>query len=111
MNLINPASASFQMKFVAGELEGLRKVLEYLWDGEQEAFNALLWCKSNYKEWPQMIMYCKRNRIKGKKLVELMQNESPDGGGYHLGWEFIHSRMQGIKSEVVGIKGDELLGN
>ena len=97
------------MKFVTGELQGLRKVIEFLWDGEQEAFNAILWCKSNYKTWPEMLMYCKRNNLKGKNLVEVMANESPDGKGYHLGWEFIHSRMQGITREVIGIKANELL--
>ena len=109
MNNMNLDPKTMQMKFVTGELQGLRKVIEYLWDGEQEAFNALLFMKSNYKRWPDMVRFLKANNIKGKKLVELMQNESPDGGGYHMGCSKIISMMDGIKFNTRMIKGDELL--
>lgn len=98
-----------QMRYVAGELLGLRQVISYLWDGNQEAFNILYFVKNNYKEWPAMIKWMKQNDLKGKKLVELFQNESPDGGGYHLGATFILSRIKGFKHGTIGIKGDELL--
>lgn len=95
---------TLQLKYAVGELAGLRKVIEWLWDGNIEAFNALLWCKSNYKEWPDMIMYCKKQNLRGSKLVEVMRNASPDGGGYHMGWEYINSRMKGNKHNIIGIK-------
>lgn len=98
-----------QMKFVAGELQGLRQVISYLWDGNQEAFSILYFLKSNYKEWPAMIKWLKDNNLKGQRLVEMFQNESPDGGGYHMGATFILSRLKGFKHGTVGIKGDELL--
>lgn len=98
------------LKFVQGELEGLRKVIEYLWDGNNEAFAALLFLKSNYKEWPAMIKWLKDNNLKGKRLVEFFQNESPDGGGYHMGATIILSRLKGHKARVENIKIDELIG-
>jgi hypothetical protein len=104
-----PDPKTLQMRYVTGELKGLRKVIEYLWDGEQEAFNALFFMKSNYKQWPDMLRWLAHNRIKGEKLVELMQNESPDGGGYHLGCSKIISMMEGIRFNTRMIKGDELL--
>ncbi len=107
--IMNENPKTLQMKFVTGELQGLREVLSYLWDGEQEAFNALLFIKSNYKQWPDMIKWLKDNRIKGKKLVELMQNESPDGKGYHLGATKIISMMEGLKFRERMIKANELM--
>lgn len=100
-----------QMRFVAGELEGLRKVIEYLWAGNQEAFNALYFIKSNYKQWPQMITWLKDNQLRGQALADMFKNESPDGGGYHMGATYILSRLKGMKHGTVGIKADELLGN
>ena len=98
-----------QMKYVAGELQGLRAVIEWLWAGEQEAFNILYFCKTSYKEWPQMFVWMKRNNKRGKSLIELFQNESPDGGGYHMGAMYILSRINGHKREVVNVKVDQLL--
>jgi len=89
-------------------LRGLRKVLDYLYDGEQEAFNIMFFIKSNYKEWAKMIIWLKRNNIKGKKMIELFQNESKDGGGYHMGATYILSRIKGHRHEVVPIKVNEL---
>ena len=99
-----------QMKFVTGELQGLRNVIAYLWDGEPKAFSALVFIKGNYKEWPDMIRWLKANKLRGKRLVEFMQNESPDdGGGYHLGATKIISAMEGMRYGTRIIKGDELL--
>lgn len=109
MNPLNSDPKNLQMRYVTGELQGLRNVIEHLWDGEPEAFNALFFLKSNYKEWPDMIRWLKHNRLKGKKLAELFQNESSDGGGYHMGATYILSRMKGYKHEIVGVKVDELL--
>jgi len=98
-----------QMKFVAGELAGLRKVIEHLWDGDNEAFGALLFIKSNYKEWPDMMRWLKTNKLVGPKLVQFFKNESPDGGGFHMGATFILSRLKGRKFNTEGVKIDELL--
>lgn len=93
---------------IANELQGLRKVIEYLWAGEPAAFNVLYFIKENYKEWAAIIKWLKDNNIRGKKLVELFQNESSDGGGYHMGVTYILSRIKGHKNTVVGVKLDEL---
>jgi hypothetical protein len=90
-------------------LEGLKKIITYLYDGEQEAFNILYFIKANYKDWPLIIKWLKDNKLKGKKLVEAFQNESPDGGGYHMGVTLILSRIKGMKHRTEGIKVDELL--
>ena len=100
---------TLQLKYAVGELQGLRQVISYLWDGNQEAFNILFFVKSNYKQWNEIVLWLKRNKIKGDKLVELFQNESPDGGGYHMGATYILSRIKGHKHEIVGIKVNELL--
>ena len=114
MQKVNPSmprvlSKEGQMKYVVGELQGLRQIISFLWDGNQEAFNILLFIKSNYKEWPAMIRWMKANKLVGQKLVDMFKNESPDGGGYHMGAMFILSRLKGFKHEVVGVKIDELL--
>ena len=109
MNLMETNPDKLRLKFMAGEMQGMRKVLEYLVDGNQEAFNAILWCKSNYRDWAEMLQWCLANKLQGKRLVELMMNESPDGGGYHMGWEYIHARMNGSKFDILGIKMDELI--
>jgi len=110
MTIINPPNnfENVNMRYIAGELEGLKKVISYLYDGELEAFNIILFIKSNYKQWGAMLAYLKRNNIKGKKLVEMFQNESPDGGGYHMGTEFILSRLKGMKTGTTATKIDEL---
>ena len=98
-----------QMRYVAGELKGLREIISYLWDGNQEAFSALLFIKSNYKEWPAMIMWLKKNNLRGDKLSQLFKNESPDGGGYHMGATYILSRLKGMKYGTESINASELL--
>lgn len=106
-NIMN--SKEFQMKTVSGELEGLRKIFEWLADGDQEAANALIFMKSQYATWPKMVLWLKTSELRGKRLVEFFQNESPDGGGYHMGIEFLDSRIKGHKHNIAGIKVDELL--
>lgn len=91
------------------ELEGLKKVVEYLWDGNQEAFNALYFIKSNYKEWASILKWLKDNNLRGQRLADLFKNESPDGGGYHLGVTLILSRMKGHKNGTVSVKVNELI--
>lgn len=110
MNQIhNTDPKTLQMRYVTGELAGLRAVISYLYDGNQDAFNILYFIKSNYKAWPEIVRWLKTNKLKGKSLVELFQNESPDGGGYHLGVTHILSRIKGLQHGTVGIKQDELL--
>ena len=98
-----------QMRYVAGEVQGLRVIISYLWDGNQEAFNILYFLKSNYKEWPKMILWLRQNNLKGKALVDMFKNESPDGGGYHMGATYILSKLKGIKFGTTMVKVDELL--
>jgi len=109
MNQINKKSKELQMRYVTGELKGLRKVLTFLWDGEQEAFNILYFIKSNYKEWPDMINWLKRNNLKGKALVQMFQNESPDGGGYHMGATYILNKLKGNVFQTDSVKIGDLL--
>ncbi len=109
MTLMDTDPKAMQMRFCVGELQGLRAVISYLWDGEQEAFNIVYFLKSNYKEWPAMIRWLKNNQLKGQRLVQMFQNESVDGGGMHLGATYILSRLKGHKHHQVGIKINELL--
>ena len=92
------------------EINGLRKVIEYLWDGNQEAFNALYFIKANYKEWQGIIKWLKDNNLRGQALADMFKNESPDGGGYHLGVTLILSRMKGQKTGTTHIKINDLIG-
>ena len=86
----------------------LKKILSYLMDGNRKAFFALYFIKANYKEWPAMIIWLKRNNIRGQKLVEFFENESKDGGGYHSGATKILSMIDGLKHRTRMVKGDEL---
>jgi|SaaInlStandDraft_2_1057019.scaffolds.fasta_scaffold185974_2 hypothetical protein len=109
MNQIINNKKEMQMKFVTGELQGLRKVISFLWDGEQEAFNIVYFLKSNYKEWPDMLNWLKRNNLKGKDLVQMFQNESPDGGGYHMGATYILNKLKGNRFQTDSVKIGDLL--
>ena len=109
MNPMNEDPKALQMRYVTGELQGLRHVISYLWDQNNEAFAAILFVKSNYTRWPEMIQWMKNNGLKGQTLVDFFKNESPDGGGYHMGATFILSRLKGHKTGTVGVKADELL--
>lgn len=109
MNQVMNNSPELQMKYVAGELEGLRNIIAYLYDGNQGAFNAMYFIKSNYKQWPEIIRWLKRNDMKGKRMVEFFQNESPDGSGFHMGVTKIISMLDGLKFQERGIKIGELL--
>lgn len=102
------SNEAFKMQALEKELRGLREVVTYLYDGNQEAFNAIYFIKSNYKEWDKILLWLKNNKLHGQKLVEFFQNESPDGGGYHLGVTLILSRIKGQKNFLQTIKLDEL---
>ena len=106
---MNQNPKAMQMAGVSGELEGLKKVISYLWDGNNEAFAAIYFLKSNYKEWPAMLTWLKRNKLTGQKLVEFFQNESSDGGGYHMGATKILSALKGLKFQTEAIKINELI--
>lgn len=98
------------MKFKAGELQGYRKVIEYLWDGEAGTMMPLLFIKNNYKRWDEIFVWMKDNKLIGKKLVEFFQNEGDGSGrGYHIGVLKILSRIDGKKNHVDNIKVDQLL--
>ncbi len=85
-----------------------RATLDFLYNGEPQTVKPLLMIKETYKEWPAIYNWLCRNKLTGKKLVEFFQNESPDGGGVHMGVTHILSRLKGHKHSEVGIKGDEL---
>lgn len=91
------------------EMIQVRRVFEYLADGNMEAGGALIFIKGNYKEWGAIFKWFKVNNIRGKALAELFKNESPDGGGYHMGVTHILSRMKGKKFSTETIKVNELL--
>lgn len=65
------------------EVNQLRKVLDYLYDGVPDTAMPLLQCR-NFKQEHEIYFWLYRNGIKGKKLVEFFQNESKteDGKGY-----------------------------
>jgi len=89
-------------------LIGLKKVMDYLYDGEQECFTIMYFIKQNYKQWQDILLWMYKNQLKGKKMIQMFQNESPDGGGYHMGVMHIVSRLDGMKHEIRNIKLDEL---
>lgn len=107
-NANNQDPNSLRMKYLEGELQGLRRVLAYLTDGNMQAFAVLMFIKENYKEWDAMLSWLKNNKLCGQKLVEFFQNESPDGGGYLLGCTKIISRMEGKKYHERNVKIDDL---
>jgi len=91
-------------------ISDLRKVFEYVANGNIEAGNILIYIKANYKEWEKMIIWLKRNNIRGQQLVDFFKNESDTtGGGYLLGSTLILSRIKGHKNTLVGVKIDELI--
>lgn len=89
-------------------VNNFRKTVEVLWDDTPMAVTPLLWIIENYKRWQDMLNWLVTNDIKGKKLVEFFQNESPDGGGYHCGCTHILSRMDGVKYEIKTVYANEL---
>jgi len=107
-NLNNISPDNMRLAVIDKELRGLRAVFEYLVGGEQEAFNAIYFIKTNYKEWDKILLWLKQNRLTGKKLVQFFQNESPDGGGYHMGVSLILNRIDGKQNFEDIIKIDRL---
>ena len=92
------------------QIQNLKRIFEYVADGNIEAANILIYIKSNYKEWGKMILWLKQNNIRGKNLVDFFKNESDEsGGGYFLGCTLILSRIKGHKNTLVGVKIDELI--
>lgn len=102
--LSNEAKAINEMK----ELEGFKSVLVYLTDGDPRCVFPLKWIFENYKEWREIFKWFKDNDIRGKRLLEFFQNESPDGGGFHGGITHALSRIKGHKFDYKMIKADQL---
>lgn len=98
-----------EVKIKLRRIVACRKLIEYLWAGDNEAFNALYFIIESYKQWEEMLVWLGRNKLTGKRLVEFFQNESVDGGGYHMGATHIISRLDGLKNTERIIKVDELL--
>lgn len=90
------------------QIAAVRAAFEWLSDGNMEAASALIFIKGNYKQWADIFTWLKVNRLRGQALADLFKNESPDGGGYHMGVTLILSRMKGHKHQIEGIKINEL---
>ena len=90
------------------KINKVRAAFEWLCDGNLEAAAALIFIKGNYKQWADIFAWLKVNRLRGQSLADLFKNESPDGGGYHLGVTLILSRMKGYKNNLQMVKVDEL---
>lgn len=90
------------------KIQAVRRVFEWLCDGNSDAANILIFIKGNYKQWADIFTWLKINKKRGLGIVELFQNESPDGGGYHMGVTYILSRIKGHKSQVESVKINEL---
>lgn len=90
------------------QIQRVRMAFEYLADGNGEAAAALIFIKGNYKQWADIMTWLKVNKLRGQSLADFFKNESPDGGGYHLGVQLILSRMKGHKNSTVAIKINEL---
>ena len=99
------------MLSIKGELihlDNMRKVLDYLYDGNQDAFSIMYYIKNNFKEWESMLLWLKTNDLRGQKLVDFFKHESPDNGGYIHGCMLILSRIKGNKNGVEAVKINEL---
>lgn len=85
------------MQSISEQLEQItriKRVFDYVADGNLEAGNILIYIKSTYKQWGQMILWLKANDIRGQKLVDFFKNESDStGGGYLLGCTLIINRI------------------
>jgi hypothetical protein len=90
------------------QINAVRAAFEWLADGNKEAAAALIFIKGNYKQSADIMTWLKVNRIRGQALADLFKNESPDGGGYHMGVTYILSRMKGYKNSLETVKIDEL---
>ena len=108
MTIIDTKPDNLKLRYVQNELRGLRKVFEHVCAGDEKAAHILIYLKSNYKEWDKMVLWLKQNNLRGKKLVEFFQNESPDGGGYLLGATYILNKLDGKKNFQDAIKVDRL---
>lgn len=101
------------MQSIKDQLEqiiAVKRVFEYVADGNTEAANIMIYIKSNYKQWAEMIFWLKNNNIRGQNLVDFFKNESDEsGGGYFLGCTLILSRIKGHKNTLVGVKINELI--
>ena len=86
----------------------LRKVLDFLYDGNLDTHRYLYFINSHFKRAHKMFLWLCRNDLKGKKLVEFFQNQSPDGGGYICGCATIISRMDGKKYSIEYVNAQEL---
>lgn len=97
-----------EVKMKLRRLVACRKLIEFLWGGNNEAFNALYYIIETYKNWEEYLNWLSKNKLTGKKLIEFFQNESPDGGGYLMGISFVASRLDGNKNEIKGINAGDL---
>jgi len=87
----------------------LKRVLDYLYDGNPQTAAPLLFIRHNYKRWQEIFNWLVARKICGKKLVEFFQNESKDGRGYHMGVTTILNQIDNKGLRVENIKADQLL--
>ena len=98
-----------ELQKMQAELNAVKRAFEWLCDGDKDAAAILIFIKGNYKQWADILTWLKMNKKRGKGIVELFQNASPDGGGYHMGAEYILSRIKGNKNSIETVKINELL--
>lgn len=92
----------------ADDINTMHKIADKLYDGVPATGIPILMIKDTYDDWRGIFKWLIKNDITGQKLVEFFQNESPDGGGVHMGVTHILSRIKGNKHHTVGIMADEL---
>lgn len=87
------------------EVTELRKVLDYLYDGNPATMMPLMQCR-NFKQEHEIYVWLYRNGIKGKKLIEFFENESntQDGKGYLNAINEILKRITIDKNKRANVK-------
>ena len=97
------------MKEQLEQIKNLKIIFDLVSDGNTEAANILIYIKSNYRNFGPMILWLKRNNIRGQRLVDFFKNESDEtGGGYLLGCTLILSRLDGHKDTLKSVKITDL---
>ena len=84
----------------------LRKVLDFIYDGNISAYDLMLNIHHNYLRAHKIFLWCVKNGVRGQKFVEYFQNESgdEDGGGILSGVTLILGRIDGVKYSRLNVK-------
>ena len=92
-------------------VDQLRRVADYLYDGEMATFPILRAIRAQYRRSDRILLWLCRNELRGTKLVEFFQNESGDidGGGLLSGITYILNHIDGTPNATGRLKANELL--